>query len=80
MSAAKPDHVLDIRGKICPYTLLDTRNTLKQMGRGQVLEVLCDYEPAVKTTIPNFCAKKEYPLEVIEDAPGAWRLRIEKTD
>lgn len=80
MSGDKQARVVDIRGKICPYTILETRNALKEMSTGQVLEVLCDYEPAAKTTIPNFCAKKGYPLEVTEEASSLWRLRIEKTD
>lgn len=80
MSADKQDRFVDIRGKVCPYTLLDTRNTLKEMSSGQVLEVLCDYEPAAKVTIPNFCTKKGYPLEVIEEGSGLWRLRIAKRD
>ena len=80
MGGDKQDRTVDIRGKICPYTILETRNTLKEMSTGQVLEVLCDYEPAAKTTIPNFCMKKGYPLEVIEEGSSLWRLRIEKTD
>ncbi len=80
MSEEKQSKVLDIRGKICPYTLLETRNTLKGMSMGEVLEVRCDYEPAAKVTIPNFCRKKGYPLQTFEEGAGQWRLVIEKTD
>lgn len=80
MSEDKQERLIDIRGKICPYTLLETRNTLREMAQGAVLEVLCDYEPAAKTTIPNFCAKKGYPLEVVEEGASLWRLHITKTD
>lgn len=77
---AKVAKTVDIRGQICPYTLIETRDALKGLEQGQVLEVVCDYEPAAKTTIPNFCSKKGYPLETIEEATGLWRLYIEKTD
>ena len=80
MSTVKDNEKLDIRGLICPYTLIETRDTLKKMEKGQVLEVLCDYEPAAKTTIPNFCAKKGYPLEVVSEGDSLWRLLIHKTD
>ena len=80
MSGENPERTIDIRGKICPYTLLETRNALKEMESGQVLVVLCDYEPAAKTTIPNFCTKKGYPLERTEEGSSLWRLRIEKSD
>ena len=73
------DAQADIRGQICPYTLIETRDSLKRLETGQVLEVLCDYEPAAKTTIPNFCEKKGYPLETLEET-GLWRLYIKRTD
>ena len=77
---AKADKQIDIRGQICPYTLMETRDALKEMATGQVLEVICDYEPAAKTTIPNFCEKKGYPLETVEEGPNLWRLYIRRTD
>lgn len=80
MAETNPDKSIDIRGQICPYTLIETRNALKDMQTGQVLEVLCDYEPAATQTIPSFCEKKEYPLQVIRNSDGVWRLRIERTD
>ena len=76
----KVAQTVDIRGQICPYTLIETRDALKPLEKGQVLEVICDYEPAAKTTIPNFCEKKGYPLETQEDEANLWRLYIEKTD
>lgn len=77
---ARVAQTVDIRGQICPYTLIETRDTLKGLAQGQVLEVVSDYEPAAKTTIPNFCNKKGYPLETVEEAANLWRLYIEKTD
>ncbi len=81
MNATKRvDRTIDIKGLICPYTLIETRDALKEMEKGQVLEVLCDYEPAAKTTIPNFCRKKGYPIEIMEEGEKLWRVLIEKSD
>ena len=80
MTLTKVDQRLDITGLICPYTLIETRDSLKGMRRGEVLEVLVDFEPAAMSTIPNFCAKKGYPLETVPDGEGRWRLRIQRTD
>ena len=80
MTSSKVDERIDITGLICPYTLIQTRDTLKKMRKGQVLEVICDYEPAVTTTIPNFCQKKGYPLDTHADGENHWRLLIERTD
>ncbi len=80
MAPTKADKQVDIRGQVCPYTLIETRDALKELSKGQVLQVVCDYEPAVETTIPNFCEKKGYPLETVEEKENFWRLSIRKTD
>ncbi len=73
------ESTLDIRGKICPYTLIETRDALKQLSAGQTLLVLSDYAPAATETIPNFCNKKGYPIEVVPDS-GEWRIKITRTE
>jgi len=76
----KPDVTADLTGKTCPYTVMGARDALKPLGKGQVLEVLTDYEPAARESIPNFLKKKKYPFEVAEVESGKWRFVIEKTD
>lgn len=80
MSSAQPDKTIDIRGQICPYTLIETRDAIKGLTKGQILEVICDYAPAAQETIPNFCRKKGYPLNVEPDGEATWRLQITRTD
>lgn len=75
-----PDLNIDISGKTCPYTLIETRDSLKQLTKGQVLEVLCDYGPAAENTIPNFCKNKGYSFEVTNDEENLWKIKIEKAD
>ncbi|MEK7273770.1 MAG: sulfurtransferase TusA family protein [Candidatus Desantisbacteria bacterium] len=74
------DKVVNISGKICPYTVMETRDALKEIGAGQVLEVITDYKPAATESIPNFCEKKKYPVEVIENTDGTFRLLIKKEE
>ena len=69
--------IIDIRGEHCPYTMIQTRDALKPMRDGEVLEVLCDYMPAVEETIPGMCKRKQYPLEIVEE-DDLWRLYIQK--
>ncbi len=80
ISDKKPTRTINISGKICPYTLIETRDSLKELSKGDVLEVICDYEPAAKTTIPNFCQKKGYPIEILEEEKNLWKILIEKND
>lgn len=76
----KSDKVIDISGKICPYTVMETRDILKTLDPGQVLEVISDYKPAATESIPNFCQKKNYPIEIIDNADGTYRLLIKKEE
>lgn len=76
----KPDASADLSGKTCPYTVMGTRDALKPLENGQVLEVFVDYEPAACESIPNFLKKKNYPFDVKEIETGKWRFVIKKTD
>lgn len=78
LASCSIDKVVDISGKICPYTVMETRDALKEIEIGQVLEVITDYKPAATESIPNFCQKKNYPFEVIENADGTFKLLIKK--
>lgn len=69
---------IDIRGEHCPYTMIRTRDALAPLHHGDVLEVVCDYMPAVEETIPGMCRRKQYPFEVVEE-DDLWRLYIQKT-
>lgn len=80
LTGSQIDKVYDISGKICPYTVLETREALKLMAPGQVLEVLSDYKPAATESIPNFCTKKNYPFEVIKNGDGSYRILIKKEE
>lgn len=76
---SRPSKSIDISGKVCPFTLIDTDRALKKMKRGEVLEVLSDYEPAVKSTIPSMCEKKRYAFDVKEIEKGKkWQMLIKK--
>ncbi|MBI2303792.1 MAG: sulfurtransferase TusA family protein [Chloroflexi bacterium] len=74
------DKRIDIRGLVCPYTLIRTKDALKGMGDGQVLEVQCDHEPVARTTIPAFCRQKGYSCQVIEAEGKEWRVLITRKD
>ena len=77
---SKIDKVIDITGKICPYTVMEVRDALKELQGGEVLAVTTDYKPAATESIPNFCAKKGHPIEVKENPDGTFRLLIEKKE
>ncbi len=77
---SKPDVTADLTGKTCPYTVMGARDALKPLEKGQLLEVITDYQPAAEESIPNFLGKKKYPFIVSEVDAGKWRFVIEKAD
>jgi TusA-related sulfurtransferase len=74
----KPNRRIDVKGQICPYPLIETRETLKKMKPGQILEVITDHKPAALGTIPAFCEKLNYEFDYVEEN-GVWRVFIKKT-
>ena len=80
LADSKIDKAIDISGKICPYTVMEARDTLKTLEAGEVLEIISDYKPAATESIPNFCRKKNYPVEVIDNTDGTYRLLIKKEE
>lgn len=44
---------LDLRGSICPYTLISSKDTLDRLAPGQDLVILVDYFPALRSVISS---------------------------
>lgn len=64
-----PTKTLDVCGKICPYPDMDTMTTLKQMQKGEVLEVLLDYPLSVER-IPRSAQKWGHKVLKVEKLDG----------
>lgn len=80
LTQVKADKAIEIKGVICPYTVMEARDALKTMESGQVLDILSDYKPAATESIPNFCKKKGYPNQVVDNGDGTYRVLIQKLD
>jgi TusA-related sulfurtransferase len=79
----KRDNVrkLDIRGKVCPMTFVYTKLTLEEMNKGEILEVLLDFPPAIDN-IPDSCRRQGLAevLEIIkiDSNNRVWKLSLRK--
>jgi len=60
------DKDLNLKGKICPYTFIETMLTLEEMGPDEVLRVIIDYPPAA-CEVPQSLKNEGY--EVLEVCP-----------
>lgn len=79
LSQEKPTKTIDVKGQVCPYPLIETRNALKALKKNQILEILTDSQDSVQETIPLLCEKKGYPCEILAEG-DSWRVYIRKTD
>ena len=57
----KADASLDARGLSCPLPILRTKEKLKTMAKGQVLEILAT-DPEARTQLPDFIALAGHEL------------------
>jgi len=48
----KVDRKLDIRGVVCPYTLVKSKLAVEDLNVGQILEIILDY-PEAADSIPK---------------------------
>ncbi len=72
------DRRIDLKGKVCPYTALETRLALKDMAAGEVLEIITDFYPT-RQTIPDLAENLGYPCELIDGEKPVLRFIIHKT-
>ena len=60
------DQEINLKGKICPYTFIESMLTLEEMKPDEVLRVIVDYAPAV-CDVPRSLKNEGY--EILEVSP-----------
>jgi len=53
------DKELNLKGKVCPYTFVESMLALEEMEIGQVLRVIVDYGPSA-CDVPKSLAREGY--------------------
>jgi TusA-related sulfurtransferase len=76
---ASPAQVLDVLGRVCPYPLVLTKKAMEKLNSGDVLKVLCDAPASAEDSIPKFCEKQNFNLEVDKVGDNTWEILIQKT-
>ncbi|WP_457614791.1 sulfurtransferase TusA family protein [Methanopyrus sp.] len=71
------DEELDVRGKVCPMPVLETRKKLEEMSEGEVLKVIGDYPPA-KDNIRRFAEENGHEVLDVEDKGDHFVIYIRK--
>jgi len=75
----KADETLDCIGLYCPIPIYNTANKLKELEKGQVLEVLSDDE-GIKEDMPAWCKVTGNELLGIEEEAGQYKVYLKKSE
>jgi TusA-related sulfurtransferase len=74
------DKELNLKGKVCPYTFLETMLVLEDMKIGEVLRVIVDYPPAV-CDVPKSLKNEGYEiLDVSPTNETDWAILVKNTE
>lgn len=70
---------LNLKGKICPYTFIESMLTLEEMESGAVLRVIVDYPPAA-CDVPKSLKNEGYEvLDVKKINCTDWAIIVRNT-
>jgi tRNA 2-thiouridine synthesizing protein A len=72
-----PDRRLDCVGLFCPMPILKTREALKPMARGEVLEMLSD-DPASEADMKSWSSRTGHELLEVERHGAVFRFLVRK--
>jgi tRNA 2-thiouridine synthesizing protein A len=75
---AAPDMKIDCLGLFCPVPILKTREVIKQMTAGQVLEMISD-DPASDADVRSWSTRTGNVLLGVEKHGAVYRFLIRKT-
>jgi TusA-related sulfurtransferase len=74
----KVDKKLDIRGEVCPYTLVKSKLAIEEVEVGQVVEILLDYPEAADSIPKAMLNYGNTVLSVEKLNPKEWKILIRK--
>jgi TusA-related sulfurtransferase len=79
IEACKADATADLVYRVCPMHLLEPMELIQDLQKGQVLEILTDYDGALED-IPAWCAKhgQEFIGICEDDCEQCYKLYIRK--
>lgn len=78
MQVKKTDKTLNIKGVVCPYTLVKSKLAVEDIEVGQILEILLDY-PEASESIPKAMLNYGHTVLKVEKINSTdWIIRIRK--
>ena len=78
MSDEKIDKKLDIRGEVCPYTLVKSKLGVESIEVGQIIEIILDYPEAADSVPKAMLNYGNAVLKVEKINSKEWIIQIRK--
>jgi tRNA 2-thiouridine synthesizing protein A len=76
--ALVPDASLDCLGLFCPMPIIKTREAIRSLGPGQVLEMTSD-DPASEADMRSWAARTGHELVAMERRGNVFRFLVRKS-
>ena len=73
----KADQILDCVGLYCPMPIVKTAEKVKQIKKGQILEVVAD-DTGIKQDMPAWCDATGHKFLGIEEVGGEIKVYVKK--
>jgi tRNA 2-thiouridine synthesizing protein A len=78
MEDIKIDKKLDIRGEVCPYTLVKSKLGIESIEPGQIIEIILDY-PEAADSIPKAMLNYGHSVLKVEKINAReWIVQVRK--
>ncbi len=74
------DRELNLKGKICPYTFIESMLALEEMEPNEILRVIVDYAPAACDVPQSLKAEGYEILEVAQIGDSDWSILVRNKD
>lgn len=76
-SAPNPDLRVDTSGKFCPVPILEVSRAIKEIGPGQVVEIVAT-DPGVEADMPAWCKATKNELVAMVREGKTFRAFVRK--
>jgi tRNA 2-thiouridine synthesizing protein A len=74
----EPDKRIDCLGRFCPLPILETREAVRRMAVGQILELIAD-DPGAEADMRRWSARTGHELLAVDKDGTVLRFLVRKT-
>jgi tRNA 2-thiouridine synthesizing protein A len=69
---------VDLKGQVCPYTVVRSKLAIEKMSLGEVLEIVLDHKPAVENVPKSMENEGQKILKIDQTGEKEWHVFVRK--